>query len=50
MQYNCRLGSSIEYFGDSSGTSASITERVAEVLVNQGLTTATCCLPFPSST
>ncbi len=50
MRYNYPLGSSIEHGGNLSSTREGLADFVATVLMNQGLTTATCCLAFPSST
>ena len=50
MRSSSQLGSSIEHGRDLSSTWEGIADFVATVSMNQGLTPATCCLPFPSST
>jgi hypothetical protein len=50
MRCNCRLAGSIEHGRDLSSTWEGVADFVATVSVNQGLTPATCCLLFPSST
>lgn len=50
MRCSCRLTGNIEQGRDLSSARESVADFVATVSVNQGLTPATCCLLFPSST